>query len=72
MKYKTKQQRCIAITDAYRKAFGVSMFTMDEVAAWAIERGLYPVPTRGDPEELCVAWENRLAQARSRYGTDYE
>jgi hypothetical protein len=63
MKYKTKQRRCIAITDAYRKVFNVTMIETTAVAEWAISQELWPVPNRGDPEDLCEEWERRLAQA---------
>jgi hypothetical protein len=62
MKYKTKQQRLGAIIDAYRSKFNKSMFTTDEVADWAISNGLWPVPKRGDPQEICIAWERRLQE----------
>ncbi len=72
MKYKTKRQRCIAITDAYRQVFNVTMFTTDEVATWAISQGLWPVPKRGDAEDACEAWERRLANAKSKTPSIHE
>ncbi len=64
LRYRTKHQRMIAITDAYMKVFGVTMFTSQEVAIWAIARKLWPVPKRGDSEKVCSAWERRLERAR--------
>jgi hypothetical protein len=62
MKYKTKQQRLVAITDAYCKKFNKTSFTMTEVSMWALATGLYPCPKRGDSEAECLAWEEKLAQ----------
>lgn len=60
MKYKTKKQRLLAITDAYRRITGKKMFTAKEVAEWAISCWLFPVPTRGEEPETCTEWERRL------------
>ena len=59
MKYKTKQQRLIAISETYCK----SPFTINELATWALANSLYPVPKSGDPEAICSAWEHRLETA---------
>ena len=63
MRFKTKQKRLMAITDAYCKLHGKSSFTVDEVAEWALAHALWPVPKRGDPEVVCLAWEARLTTA---------
>lgn len=60
MKYHTKGQRLVALTETWTKMHGATTFTTTEVATWAIANGLWPVPKRGDPEELCRAWESRL------------
>ncbi len=64
MKYPTKQKRLLAIADAYMAVFRKSQFTTSEVADWAIRKGLYPVPRRGDRVEECEVWEKRLEAAR--------
>lgn len=63
MKYKTKQARLIAITDAYCKLHGKTSFTTDEVAEWALAQALWPVPKRGAPAAICLAWERQLESA---------
>lgn len=40
MKYKTKKQRIGAMLDTYRRLFKKTMFTTDEVAAWAVKVSL--------------------------------
>ncbi len=60
MIYKTKHERVIAIWDGYRRVTGKITATTDEIAVWAIREGLWPVPTRGEPESLCLAWEEHL------------
>jgi hypothetical protein len=61
MKYRTKKERLIAIFDGYLRAHGVTEAAMEDVAVWAIAEGLWPVPTRGEPEAFCLAWEEHLA-----------
>ena len=63
MRYKTKQKRLRAITDAYCSLHSKTSFTIDEVAEWALAHALWPVPKRGDPVAICLAWEVRLAAA---------
>jgi len=60
MKYKTKQKRLIALTDAWVQKHDQTMFSTDVVSQWVYANGLWPVPKRGDPEAECLAWEQRL------------
>jgi hypothetical protein len=60
LRMNAEQQRLIAITDAYRRTFKKTMFTTEEVASWAIEQNLWPVPRRGAPEKICLEWEEQL------------
>ena len=60
MKYTTKQQRMIAVFDAYQAVSNRSACTMAEVATWAIGNGLYPAPKRGDTDDVCEQWERTL------------
>ncbi len=62
-KYATKQQRMIAIFEAYRKVSGKKLVTTTEVAEWAVSRHLYPAPRRGDSTKACLEWEARLEVA---------
>lgn len=66
MKYNTKQQRLVAITDTYCKIFNITMFTSKEIADWAISMGLWPVPRRNDPAEICDEWEQRLEKTANQ------
>jgi hypothetical protein len=66
MNYPTKQKRLVAIFDAYCKRFAKTGATMDEVSEWALSEGLYPCPKRGDPENICNAWETKLKDATMR------
>ena len=63
MKYLTKYQRLVAITDAWCEQYGKSSFTTIEVSDWALAENLSPVPKCGDPREFCLAWESRLDHA---------
>lgn len=65
MKYRTKQQRLVALVDAYTMHRAAS-FTTAEVSNWAIANGLWPVPKRGDAEAICRMWESRLQEALER------
>lgn len=60
MKYATKGKRLLAIVDAYSKVTGKTSYTMDEVAQWAVDKGLWPVPKRGDSPFLCEVWEEHF------------
>ena len=53
----TKQSRLVAMVDEYRRLSGASAVTMDAVAGWAMEVGLYPVPGVRDPLEAHIAWD---------------
>lgn len=63
MKYRSKQQRLIAIVKAYQEKFQKQAITLEEVSNWAVECGLWPVPRRSDPKEACADWEQRLCAA---------
>ncbi len=62
LKYKTKQQRLVAVVDAYRRLVNRPV-TMDEVSSWAMTCGLYPTPKRGDTVAACEAFEKALDEA---------
>lgn len=66
MLYKTKQKRLAALLDAYLVLHKKTAVTMEEVSEWALSKGLYPCPRRGDPDEQCEEWERRLANAGGR------
>lgn len=68
MKYKTKQTRLCAITSRYCELHGKTSFTTDEVAEWALAHALWPVPKRGDPRGICLAWEAWLEAATAEVG----
>ncbi len=60
----TKAQRLLKIVDIFRAKHGGRPVTMDEVATWAISRGLYPVPTlRAHPSEV-QRWDELLEDAK--------
>jgi len=65
MEFKTKKERLLAIVAAYQTYVNRPV-TIEEVATWATEHGLWPVPKRGDPVEECDAWESRFEEARKR------
>ena len=65
MKYPTKQKRCCALFEAYLRIHKKTEATAGEVAAWAVENGLYPVPVRQDWPQICAAWEKRLEALES-------
>ncbi|KKN77648.1 hypothetical protein LCGC14_0357730 [marine sediment metagenome] len=60
MKYRTKQSRLQATMRKFVKVHKVHSFTTQEVSAWMIRMGLFPIPKRGDPKELCEEWESNL------------
>lgn len=60
MKLKTKNDRMAAIVDAWRVIHGNIPFTTKEVSMWAIENGLYPVPSRGCSIVAAEEFEARL------------
>lgn len=64
MKYTTKNQRLIAICDAYCAATGETSYTTESVAKFALQHKLYPVPVKHDPAWFCQAWEAKLDVAR--------
>lgn len=63
MRFQTKKSRLLAVIDAYRKKHGAQPFPPNAAMRWALAAGLYPVPKRGDPPEVCEAWERRLEAA---------
>ena len=65
MRYKTKRKRLMAIADTYCKLHKKTSFTTDEVAEWALAQSLWPVPKRGDPAVICLAWERQLERAKT-------
>lgn len=69
MKYRTKAQRLQAVINAYTTHVKTGPFTIDEIANWAESNKLYPTPVRGDPPELCEAWETLLQEAIDKAAT---
>lgn len=63
MKFKTKAERLQAVIDAYTTHVKQGPFTIEEIATWAEAKSLYPTPVRGDPPEICEAWETLLQEA---------
>lgn len=61
-KYKTKNERLIAITEAYRKIVN-RPWTTGELALWAMAHDLYPCPKRGCSIEDAENWERKLEAA---------
>ena len=55
MKYTTKDQRILALIHFYYIKHGNQLVTMNEVANWAIQNHLFPVPKTGI--RSCEAWE---------------
>jgi hypothetical protein len=67
----TKQKR---LQDAfhfyYETIAGRRPVTMDEVAAWAIEHKLFPVPGVRDSAELGAAWDARFERVKIAHGQE--
>ena len=65
LKYNSQQERLMAIIEAYRQTHGgcPGGWTAEEVARWAEESDLYPVPKRGDSWTACASWELKLNSA---------
>lgn len=62
VKYRTKQARLMAIVDAYRSLWP-GPWNNEDVASWATEHGLWPVPPRTANENVALAWELNLRAA---------
>ena len=54
---RTKQERLIAIADEYQKMAGKTEFEINEVADWAMNNGLVPVPGMREAIESHVRWD---------------
>lgn len=50
-------RRMIAIVDEYRRRFNKTQWTTEEVADWALSKGLYPVPGMRDPIEAHASFD---------------
>ncbi len=66
MSKRTKQQRLIDVVELYKKTKGYVAVSMDDVAEWAVDNELYPVPTIRDPQALGDAWEARFRKLREQ------
>lgn len=54
-----KKERISMIINAFRAHIG-RPFTLDELATWALDNELYPVPGRQHPPEEVDAWEEQF------------
>jgi len=66
MTKRTKQQRLIDLIECYKKIKGFVAVSTDEVAEWAMENGLYPVPTMRDDAQFRDAWESKFATIKAK------
>lgn len=65
-KYPTKQKRLCAMFECYLNLSGKTGVTTDEVAAWAMQFGLYPVPSIRSAQAECLAWEEKFASVQPK------
>jgi hypothetical protein len=56
MTIRTRKQRLLAILTTYRQMLGREP-TILEAVNWALDEGLYPIPTISDRPDLQAAWE---------------
>ena len=61
----TKNDRLLQIFDLYRELQGGRPCTTEEVATFALEHSLYPVPAQRDHEAYHLAWEAQLEELRT-------
>jgi hypothetical protein len=69
VKRETKDQRLLRIVDLYRGKVKDGPVDLDEVAAWALLTGLYPVPAFRASAEDVAAWEQAFSKVASEPGT---
>lgn len=60
------QTACLqAVLEVFRESIGNRPFTMGDASAWAMSKGLYPTPKRGDRPALFAEFAERLESVRA-------